>query len=865
MKGPSKLAAFLLKTVLPFHARESGPGDYREIFLRIARTEGRLKARLWFWSQIGKSTLPFLANSVYWRSVMLKNYLLTAFRNIKIQKLHFFINMTGLSVGIVCSIFIFLFIRDETTYDRFHENIDHIYYLYGLVDCGWATLGNPPVASVGPEIMEDYPEVVNAVRIEKEARILRKGDQSFKLTGLSSEPSFFQMFNFPLIYGDENRVLDDKHNMVLSAETALRLFNHANPLGETVSLKIGEEFVHFTIAGVAQPVPHNSSIQFDFLIHIACAHEEKLAGIGEPMPTFIELSNKDAVTLLLAKFPETIDKELSEQYKQFEGKGKYRLYPLANYHLDDSITSPVLTNQGNILYSCILSVITLLILIIACFNYTNLSMSGLSTRLKELSVRKVLGAHKREIARQFITESLIISVFAMGVGITLSHFLIPVFNSLVGKELNMNLLESGLQIAFLFTLALIVGCVTGAYTALIASRVTPVELFKKKLGLPGKNTFGRTLILIQFSISTFLIIGTLFMFKLNTFLLKKDLGYDSANIIRVDLENITNDMEINRSFYANYKNRIETYPEIRAVSGAAYSLSSSWMLLITLRKDNSKFYVHQNAVDYHYIDLLDIPLLDGRNFSEDHTTDRKNGVIVNESLVKELGIDNPIGAVMSDYLSEPYYEDKQIVGVVKDFHYCSLADKIGPVQLTLNQDQFYTYLYVKSFRSIRGTLEILEKEFGALAPHIPFEYSFLDDRIAMLYQKEKRWTNIITSASLFAILIACSGLFGLTMHIVTKRTKEIGIRKVLGASVADIARLINREFIGLIVLANLIAWPVVYYCLDKYMQNYAYRIHMDVWTFITAGLLTLLIASLTISFHAVRAAFKNPVEVIKVE
>jgi len=839
--------------------------EYR--FVRYKKDKGLLTAIIHHVFQCMLIIIPLLFEVVFGGLAMLKNYLKIALRTILHQKGYSLINISSLAAGIACCILIFFYVQDENTYDKFHSKIDRIHYLYSFVDIGFAKLGDSPNSSLAQKMVDDFPEVENAVRLKKDDLILKKDNHSIKLSGISADPSFFDIFSFPLVLGNSEDALNSKFNIVLTSKTSHYFFGEENPVGETVALKIKEEFVDFIVSGVTQQIPYNSSLQFDFLINIHSVHAKALEGEGTSVPTFILLSDKKYKSRLLDKFPETIDKDLGKGFEKYNPKGQYHLHALADFHTSHESASGILSNRGNITYTYILSGIALLILFIACFNYTNLSVACISNRIKEVGLRKVLGAQRRQIAKQFMFESFVICVFSMGFGLLVAVVGMPIFNSLVYKNLTVNLFNNGLPVLFLLFLTIFVGCVAGSYPSLVVSRFSSIELFQGRIKMSGKNILSRALIVIQFSISIFLIIATLFIYKQNNFMIAKDLGYDCDKVVRIQLENISEDVDINRSFYANYKNSIVRYSAIKYISGATNSLSSDWFHLFgfELKKTKEQFDFNQNQIDYDYIDLLGISIVEGRNFSAGYPSDIENGIIVNEEFVKESGISEPVGRTFGEFFTSTKFDNYQIIAVVKDFHYESLSEKILPIVLKINKDELYKYVYVKFSGRIKETLEILKKEYKNLAPNIPFEYYFVYEQVALQYQKEEKWSRITTIASLFAITIACSGLFALTLLVVKKRTKEIGIRKVLGASAQNITKLIIKEFIWLIGVANIIAWPIVYYCINLYLQNYSYRVSIELWIFAAAGLLTMCIAVLTIGVQALKATLANPIHSLRYE
>lgn len=859
---PPRLAKFILKQLIQFQ-EYSIVGDMEEVFESIQLNKNIFFAYIWYWFHtiilIHKNNI----SQLYWGVTMIKNYIKVAVRNIWRNKLTSFINLSGLATGIACCILISIFIINEKTYDEFHSNNDKIFCLFGEADLGFARIGDNPLPEMAERVVNEFPEIEKAVRMKREELILKKDQNSYRLHGISADSTFFEIFTFPLIYGNIENALDEKYNIILSEKKAYDLFGNQNPVGQIVSLKLEEVFIDFIVSGVTNNIPNNSSIQFDFIVNIFSIHSDQINDNQQGFPLFIFLGSENYKNQLAEKFPDTIDKEMSER---FNAEGMYKIFPLNGFHLDENNMSSFLTKKGSYTFIYILSGIALLILVIGCFNYTNLSIAGLSNRLKEAGMRKILGAQKRQIGKQFLFESLLISIFALGTGLILAFFTLPFFSSLVGSPLSFALLFNKFSIMSLLFITICIAILVGFYPSLIISKITSLDLVKGKFKLTGKNIISRVLIILQFSISVFLIIGTIFLYKQNHFMLEKDLGFTKEAIIKIDLENISNQISTNRSFFNRYKEVILKQNTIIGVSGARYSLTSGWFTWVTnLKEKPGNFYICENQVDYDYLNLLGVQVLEGRNFSQDFPSDLDNGIIVNQKLVDELEIINPIGKNIGSYFIDALFDTKTIIGVVNDFHYESLTTKIQPMVIKLNDSESYNNLYVKFQGSIKETLEVLEKEYKKLVPYNPFNYSFLDEQIAFQYAKEERWSSIITFASIFAILIACSGLFGLTILIVTKRMKEIGIRKVLGAPVINIVSLINKEFLLLITIANIIAWPLVYYCTDLFLQKYPFRISIDLWNFVIGSSFTLIIAVLTISTLALRAAIRNPVDVIKYE
>ncbi|MBN2415073.1 ABC transporter permease [bacterium] len=797
---------------------------------------------------------------------MIINHVLFTIRHLLRHKTNTIITVSGLAAAYAAGLLVFIFVKHEVTFDSFHAGIDRLFYMEGTVDCGKFALGNPPPASLGPRMTAEFPEVTDAVRVQPEECFITVESGPLRLTGLSTEPSFFRVFSFPLIRGGSVNALGDRSDLILSSEAAKRLFGDRDPVGETVSLVIDDRQLRCTISGITAPVPENSSIRFDFLIPLAALYPESLSGTDLTLPTFLKLRSPDAKEALAAKFPGTIDPELSELYRHLNGRGSYSLHPLRKFHLRNDAMYRALANKGNIIYSYLLAGLGALIMCIACVNYATISLSALNGRLKEVGIRKVLGASRREIIIQFVFETVFVSLIALGTGLVLASAALPRFSLLTGSALSFDLSGTLRTIWLLPPVVLGVALIAGLYPALVAARVSSIDLVRKSAPVAGRAIFGRLLILLQFTIAIFLIIGTIFLFRQHQFLLRKDLGFEKSRTIRIDIGDVTDDTERNRSFYEAYKSRLQSSSEIELVAGAEYPLTDSWMTLYDPeRRNNRPFRLHINAVDYSYIEILGLTVVAGVPFSAASAATLPHGVIVNEAFVKELDISHPVGTMLRDYLEDERFADAVVQGVVRDFHYQSLAEKIGPACIMYNRGNPYAYVYVTCTGPVSPVLDILEREFRRLQPFVPFQYTFLEEQVARQYEREAHWGTMVTWASIFAIIIACAGLFSLTMHTVSARIKEIGIRKVLGASIFTITAMINKRFLGIVLFANVLAWPAVYYFLGRYLQNYSYHITLDVWTFMAGGLLTLLIAAGTVSILAIQAARRNPVDVLSYE
>ncbi len=788
--------------------------------------------------------------------------MVTAVRHLLKNKLNTIIIILGLGTGIACSILSFLFIHHELTFDKFHKNAHAIYEMKMVLVLPMGRAVADPKSHLAPDLTRLFPEVTRAVRMEKKNYIVKFGDENFEEQAIATDPSFFDMFSFPLLHGEGTRGLDNPDEIVISDTMAKKYFGEGNPLGKILSIRIDNEFSDFIITGVLEKIPNASSLQFDFLLNLERVYGGSMNDPNQArsMGCFILLNNPDQVEPLIEKFKTSIDVPLQERFSQESG---YDLQSFAAFHLRGEYGSAVLTQKSTIHYSFILAGISLLVLVIACFNFMNLSIGKAATRIKEIGVRKVLGAKRKQLIQQFWLESLFLSILSLTIGLVMVELFLPAFNRLSQKGLKLDVFSNEWTIAFCIGIVFIVGMVSGSYPALFLSKFSSVDLFQQKMRFSRKNTFNRSLIVFQFAVSIFLIVSTVYMYKQKSYMLNFNLGYDSDQVVVLPLKNLDADISRNAAFLPILKNKLLQYDMIQSVSGSAYNLSEGWMGTYFEKQSGKQELVVYNYIDEDFIPTLGMRIIAGRNFSGNYPSDLEGAILINKSFAELLGEESPVGHSLSEYFKTDF--DRKIIGIVEDFHSQSLHDPVFPAFMgRIGVDYSYVFIKLKG-DSVREAIANIKKEFKALAPHVPIDFSFLDTDIAKQYEREEHWIRLVEYACLFAILIACSGLFGLTLQIVFLRTKEIGIRKVLGASARSIVMLINREFLWLVLGANIIAWPSAYWGLSVVLKNYAYRVTLTPWIFLVSGILALLLAAGTISVHALQAARTNPSETLRYE
>ncbi len=779
---------------------------------------------------------------------MLGNYLKVAFRNLVRHKVYSFINVTGLSIGIAFCVLTFLFVRREWTYDAFHENADRIYRVY-MDDTGFEPSGVTSDA-LGPALAEAFPDV-RSVRIGWGSFSVMQGDRSFRESFRFVDPAILEVFTFPLVKGDPTTVLEGPYSVVITEAAARKYFGDKDPLGKVLSVEIwGRPPVvwDFVVTGIAKPVPKNSSIRFDFLAPFEAGGE--LRGWSqEDIQTYLLLPEHRRPADLEERFPELLKMWLGEKRDARMG-----LQPLLEVHLNPGTRGP--KPASNPAFSYILLGIALLVLVIACVNFMTLAVGRSFARAREVGMRKVVGASRTQLMKQFLGESMLLSAMALVAGVALAELLLPAFNSLAGQDLALADQADGVGLVFLLGLALAVGLAAGSYPAFVLSGFQSVAVLKRRLSLGGSSLFGRALVVFQLALSVFLVVSALLMARQLEYLRTKPLGFESDHVLYIHIWDLR---ERDSDLPGVYRNELLGHHGVLGVTGTSNALSSRTRYRNSIEHEGNEMGVEMVFVGYDFLETMDISLLEGADF-DTRNTDSRASIIVNEALVRRLGWDRPVAGRMLRMNKR----DITVIGVVQDFHFRSLHHKIGPAVLRLSPG--FTRLLIRIRpENIPGTLAFLEEKWQEVAPDLPFQYSFLDEEVDRQYRKEERWNRIVQYSALFAVFIACLGAFGLTALAVARRTKEIGIRKALGATVPNILSLLSREFLVLVAVASVIAWPVAYYAMERWLQDFAYRIELGVGTFVLGGVLMLAIVLLAVGSQAMRAARANPVDALRYE
>lgn len=798
---------------------------------------------------------------------MIKNYFKIALRNLQRNKIFSFINIAGLALGLACAMLIILYVKDEVSYDQFHKNVNNIYRIVYTSDMeGEQQKDGNTGFFQGPRFAQNATGIEAFVRVQPGTEDIKTGTEVLSQDLLYVDSSFFNVFTFPLIKGNPNTCLKDPHSVVITEKEALKRFGTKDALGKLILIKTDSTFTPYNVSAVAKNAPQNSSIQFDMLLPFK---ESKADATNNEnwfnffLNTFVVLSPKAQLTSVEKSMQDYYEKDASPIFKDLKEKyglgpeskiGNYSLQHFADIHLSTDLPAQNgLEHASNPVYSYILSGIALFILLIACINFVNLTIARSVKRAREIGIRKVVGSSRKQLIFQFLGESFLLCFIAFVTAIVLVQIILPVFNELSDKALSISYLFDARLILGYATLFFFTSFLAGFYPALILSGYQPVATLYSRFNLRGKNYLQKSLVVLQFALASFLIIGTIVIYSQFNFLTNTDLGYDDTNIVEIS-KNIHSHGEA-----AIFKNELLKNPDIIDV---APKNGGGWRTTAKINNDSSIQFNYE-TVDESYIPMMKIPLLKGRNFSKDYPADSTNAVIVNEAFVKQAGWKDPIGQSVNFFFNN---ETCRVIGVVKDYHYDALNEKIGPQLFTMKNSNNYGIYDIKiKPGTATASLKFIQQKFKDLYPMSPYSYVFKDDQNRKNYEAEAKWKQIMLFAAILTIFISCIGLFGLSVLSAEKRTKEIGIRKVLGASVRGIVTTLSKDFLKLVIIAMIIAIPVAWFYANKWLQNYPYRISISWWMFAASGLLVILIALVTVSFHAIKAAMANPVESLRSE
>ena len=855
-RHPPRIAGWFVRRMFQDRGGSSILGDMIETYRYLADDKGFFWARIWFWSQVVKAFPHFLIDEFSWRITMFKNYLLVTVRNLQKNSTYSLLNILGLAVGLTAFILIALYVQYELSFDKYHENADRIYRAKRE-----GRAFTP--AALGPALKEKIPEVDSVARILRRSNTLMSYEQNNFLEEefYWADPETFEIFSIPFISGDPETALSEPAAIVLSQRTAKKYFGHADPMGKILTVS---ERYEFKVSGVFSDMPANSHFVMDVVV---------------PYETYFQLTNND-ITSWRSNFsytyfllgegsdPEVMANKISSfieipLFKAAGAKGPFPKYffiqPLTEIHLHSHLMQEIGVNN-DMKYIILFSSIAFLILFIACINYMNLATARSLRRGKEVGMRKVVGAQKGQLIVQFLGESVAMAVLAMIFSIMMVLMALPSFNSLVERQLSLNPIHNPQLFLGLVFITLFVGLFAGSYPAMRMSGFRPISVLSGAFTRSSKGSSLRNvLVLVQFAITIFLIICTIAVREQLEFIKTMDMGYTRDQIITLPVRGSSI-----RKNVQSIKTELLQHSDIIAVSTSDHLpnnidtfTSRNWTGL-NLEEPIPIYY---NTADYDFIDLYGMQIVQGRNFSRDFPSDATGVFLVNETAVNVAEWESPIGRKFTHWSGET----GEIVGVIKDFHLRSLHSPIEPLYVYLNTRNFSNIsIKIKSI-NIPATIDYVEGVMKKFSPDYPFSYSFFDEVFERAYFTEQRMGRVFGAFAILAIFIACLGLFGLTVFAAEQRTKEIGIRKVLGASDSKIFLLLSKEFVRWVLLANLIAWPIAYFAMNKWLQNFAYRIHLGIVAFLISGGTALLIAYFTVSYQSIKSARANPVNSLRYE
>lgn len=803
---------------------------------------------------------------------MIKNYLKIALRNFQRHKGYSFINIAGLMIGFTCFILIFLFIRYELNFDKQHTNADRIYKAIFKFTEGY-TMGTPKQAHshplLAPTLMTKFPEIETATRFSKYNNIMiRVRDQKFLFDKwVWTDKHIFDVFDLPLIHGDPATALEKPFSVVIDKDTAQKLFGHVNPIGKTLHVISGEE-MDFQVTGVMENLPSNSHFRPNLLGQFDTQNSLGLSRAlnswdAHWFHSYLLLKEGTSAKELEKKIQSFIKQELHSRSSSQDWT--YILLPLTDIHLKSTDIVKKLEAGGDIRYVSLCALIALFILFIAGVNFVNLSTARSFTRSREVSIRKVVGAYRIQLIRQFLGESLIFTAVPLITAIGFVLFILRGFAGIVDRDITVHSMANSGFILGLLAAGILVGLLSGIYPALYLSGFKPLTLLKGSFPQGSKGLDLRNfLVVFQFAISLFLIISTLIISGQVRLIQTKKLGFDREHVVVINLNDrrIAERRDIIRS-------ELLQEPGVKGVTFTqTLPTNINWDSGFDFEGREGREYptFYYSNVDYDYVDVFDMEITAGRNFSREMSTDAVGGgaYLLNQAVVKHLGWEDPIGKK----IGYPKGENMgTVVGVVRDFNCHSLHFPVEPAVLILNTTQWNIYFLSIRVRpeNVTQTLGSIEKVWKKYSDGYPFEFYFLDEAYDRLYKSEIKLSLFFRLFSLIAILISCIGLFGLASFAIERRTKEVGVRKVLGASVPSIVFLFSKGFTKWVLLANIIAWPVAYYFMNKWLQSFAYRIGLSVWIFILSGLAVLVLSLLTVSYQTVKATTANPVDSLRYE
>lgn len=883
---PPRWAQWLLRQLHPEDTLEEVEGDLEELYDYWFQRNGKTLAVLRYLFSVISVLPPFVRKRKNEKDYytpsnlhpdMIRNYFKIAWRNLLKNKGYASINILGLSIGMAVCLLIMLFVQHELSFDQYHTNAGRIYRANMEIKFG---NNHIDLAVVNPNFGEtaknDIAAVEDFVRLRwSDGFLIKKGNENIRENRIAfADNSLFSIFSFPFLDGNPQTALTEPNTIVINESIARKYFNSTQAVGKTLIIN---DTQHRRVSGVIKDIPENTHFQFRMFIPMFedGGSKEKIWAGSQNYNTYILAREGVSAAHLNTELSRMLDKNLDSNLQkvigkslsQFKAQGDFfnvSLTPLADIHLYSNKTGE-LDGNGNLQYVYVFSAIALFILVIACINFMNLATARMSGRAKEVGLRKSMGSLRSSLIMQFLSESMLTTVFSMVLAVSLALLALPVFNELTDKQIQVTFLAHPAVIIALITLTFIVGLLAGAYPAFYFSGFQPVKVLKGTMENSFKKSMLRNgLVVFQFSASIVLIVGTIVVYQQMDYIRGKDIGYNREQMLVINNTNQLGDQ------VQSFKNQLLTVPGVQNVTVTGFLPTNYY-------RNNNSFFPTQALdtkdavsmqkweVDENYINTMNMKIVAGRNFDKTMGTD-SNAMIINEAAAKFMGQKNVLNKVFYNIRDEETktLNGYRIVGVVKDFNFSSLRDQVKPLAMIYRKNNAGISVRLQS-SDLPALIGQIGDKWKLFSPGLPFEYTFMDDDFNTLYKGEEKVGNIFTVFTLLALFIGCMGLFGLATFMAEQRTKEIGIRKVLGASVMGITSLLSVNFVKLVFVAILIACPLAYYFMDKWLAGFAYRIHIEWWVFVVAGALALVITVLTVSWQAIKAALMNPVRSLRSE
>ena len=857
---PPKLAKWLLQRIVAKQIRQPVVGDFEEAYQEIAKEDGGLRAAAWYWGQVICSLPALITHFIYWRIQMFRNYLKITIRNLAKHKGYSSINITGLAIGIACCLLVILYVRDELSYDRYHKKSDRIYRLVTGVR---SSAFNAVAKICGPwgiTAARDFPEVENVARfLIMGQTLVAKGENRFyETSGFYADSTIFKVFSYRFLQGNPQTALVAPNSIVITDNLAQKYFGNENPLGQTLLFDNKDEY---RVTGIIEDVPLNSHFTFSYLVSMSSySHPMKDDWIKwKQYYTYLLLKGDISPEVVEAKIPGMLHQNIGEKSADYSPS----LQPLTSIYLHSKLHREISVNS-DIAYVYIFSAIAFFILLIACTNFMNLATARATKRAKEVGVRKAAGANRGSLIKQFLGEALFFSLLALLIAYILTALILPLFNTVAGKAFTINELLQPDLIAVFILLSVIVGLISGSYPAFLLSSFRPVEVLKGTIpaGVTGRSPLRKTLVVFQYTISAALIMATGIIYNQLDFIRNKNLGFNKKQVVILPIQD--NAMKEN---YESVKQTLLQHPNIESVSiSSNVPGGGDWGSPVIPEgfTEENRPSLRMLVVDHDFIETYQIEMAAGRDFSTDFSTDETHAFLINEAAARLLGWDNPLEKTIAMPVIQR--ESAPVVGVVKNFHFRSFKENIAPLIFFIPPRSWFSRYSIRIHpENAAETLDFIKETWVKFSPDHPFTYTFFDKRFDQLHRADEQVGQIIGYFTLLAIVIACLGLFGLASFTTQQRTKEIGIRKVLGSSASRIVLLISKEFIKLVFLALLIAIPLAYFGMEQWLTNFAYRTDIGIGVFLLASGLTFFLALFTVSFQTIRAALTKPADALRYE